>query len=427
MGRIVDEVPAAIAVGGGGPGAGRGGTAAAKPPGTLEPDENSVIHDEVLLIGCRCRSRFCPHCGPVLGHRLRDSLSVAASAFSEPQLLTLTVDIAGTITGKGFSGPEAAWDAVRFHRYVARLMGELQVERWFWVLEFQQNGSPHWHVLVDGHVDLHRAWHLWRDVWGVGGLKLSKRGLFSNSLHAVRYLTKYLTKFPEHGFPSWVMSRVGGQVRIVSCSRELGALVRGAGGGDLDADDVGDDDDGDEVPWDDEPARPPRTVSDQVAHCRKACVAVRRSLVAATGEERTTWVGDVAVEFDDVSLCVAAGVDVGVDRREVEVPGSSAARVELVVRPGVNFLHVSRAVRELVSSLGRSELIRRAWARGIMFVAFPESIPDDVAEGIVEASPLLSPPSSSPQEMGWGVGVRGGGAYPPRGSREVLTVGGMTA
>jgi hypothetical protein len=218
---------------GGAPGSG-GGEAA-----SLEPKENTVTNhipngDRVLLRHRRCRSRFCPKCGMSRGIQLRDAMSRVSDLFPRPVLLTLTVDRAGTKTGRGFDGPEAAYDYVRDGRYLPRLLRLIGVKRWVSVLEFQSgtgDGWPHWHILCDGsHWPrgrmpkklMEKLWKLWRDKWGVGSVDVSEDKL-CGSVHACRYITKYLTKPPKRGWPRWVLERHN--VRIVSTSREVGALV----------------------------------------------------------------------------------------------------------------------------------------------------------------------------------------------------------
>ena len=109
----------------------------------------------------------------------------------------------------------------------------LGVKWWMWVLEFQTKtgeGWPHWHVLIDlescpgGKLNLDRAWAIWRDRWGIGGLQLSPPGKLSSAEHAINYATKYLTKQPEGGYPVWVLKSKS-KIRFVQGCRELGPLV----------------------------------------------------------------------------------------------------------------------------------------------------------------------------------------------------------
>ena len=91
--------------------------------------------------------------------------------------------------------------------------------RYFYVVEWQEKTEQaHYHVLYDSHyipwTDLLKSWskHRPKDA----GLVIENRPafgtvLFSTSefeggpVHAARYVTKYLIKTPEHGYPAWVL------------------------------------------------------------------------------------------------------------------------------------------------------------------------------------------------------------------------------
>jgi len=148
------------------------------------------------------------------------------SLFPSPLLLTLTVD------RSNFNGPGEAHRYVNENGYIRRLTERLKVKAWVWVLEFQGAsglGWPHWHVLLDAsdlprrRLDLPLAWHLWRDRWEIGGLDV-RRQPFKDAKHAVFYITKYLTKFPKEGFPTWVLEAEH-RIRFFQGSRVVGALV----------------------------------------------------------------------------------------------------------------------------------------------------------------------------------------------------------
>ncbi len=154
--------------------------------------------------------------------------------FRRPALLSLTIDRDGCNTGRGFESAQAAHQFVTKERAIARLLRLLGVKRWVWVLEFQQksgDGWPHWHVLIDLHGvygndlrgRIRKAWRLWRDTWRIGGLDLQLRKRFQQVDHAIQYVTKYLTKYPERGFPAWVLE--SSRLRFCASSREVGAIV----------------------------------------------------------------------------------------------------------------------------------------------------------------------------------------------------------
>lgn len=185
--------------------------------------------EKYQLRTCRCWSRACEHCAPVLGRRVQGKLLAGVEGWKNPRMMTMTVD------RSKFASPQAAYREVMERRYLPRLMEALGVVRWVRVLEFQMktgDGWPHWHVLADatgskGRVDLKMAWRLWRDTWGVGGLDLSnnERLLGRPVRDIIKYLCKYMVKFPEKGFPKWVLEL--SNVRFVQGSRSVGALVCG--------------------------------------------------------------------------------------------------------------------------------------------------------------------------------------------------------
>jgi hypothetical protein len=202
---------------------------------TLEKRRDNVSEGgpAVIVSACRCRKRQCKRCGPVLGYAVREVLQSKVDLFGNFRLFTLTVDRQGTTTGRGFGSPGEAHGHVTQKRLIARLMAEIGCDTWACVLEFQKSGGgwPHWHLLVDlsrcpgGKLDLPAVWHWWRDTWKVGGCKLSDLPKCVTRAHALNYLTKYLVKFPEGGFPIWVMNSVE-RIRFVSASKRIGALVR---------------------------------------------------------------------------------------------------------------------------------------------------------------------------------------------------------
>jgi hypothetical protein len=178
-----------------------------------------------------------------LGLSLRDCLKVELESFSSPYLVTLTVD------QSLFVGPE---DALRWvqtggviSEFVRRLrkFGVLLDKRYASFLEFQANGWPHWHLVFDASFiefsDLCEAWAAagWSGReglarWGLrpafggkgqrpvfGGVNFRLRG--RESLGAMcHYLTKYVTKQPVGGWPSWLLASTG-QLRRWSVSRDF--------------------------------------------------------------------------------------------------------------------------------------------------------------------------------------------------------------
>jgi hypothetical protein len=231
-----------------------------------------------------------------------------AGSFRAPGFLTLTVDLAGTLTDRwgerlaGFASSEAAYETVTGQRYVARLMHQVGVRTWAAVLEFQGRGVPHWHVLYErseageyGWVDYKRLWHLWRDVWHIG--LLDDTGVrFQSSEHAVNYITKYLVKYPDVGYPSWVWERQvtghKGAIRFVSTSRALGPVFERVIGEEVEEAEEGD---GlDEVEDEGSAGSDPRRYADIVAAC--GCESQVFELTAdEEGEEKWVFLGELPV------------------------------------------------------------------------------------------------------------------------------------
>ncbi|MBL4701443.1 MAG: hypothetical protein JKX85_09315, partial [Phycisphaeraceae bacterium] len=222
---------------GGLPAAPTAGDAAASP--RLEDYNNKrnfLPTGRVYLKPCNCRCRTCPDCGPKFGIKVRCRLLQKQEYFPRPAMFTLTVD------RNAFGSPLDAYTTITQGGFIRRLMRLLKVERWAWTQELQMKtgeGWPHWHRVINlppGGVNLERAWRLWRDKWHLGGLDLQRKPNKS-AKHALFYVTKYLTKYPEAGFPDWLL-HYDHRVRWVGGTRSLGPLVSDQ---EMVAKDVGDD------------------------------------------------------------------------------------------------------------------------------------------------------------------------------------------
>ena len=146
-------------------------------------------------------------------------------------MLTLTLD------PQHFASPQAAFEHVEKTRCVSvtmqalRRSGWLLSERWFAVIEWQENGWPHWHVLVEaGFLPVQTV----RDAWNVNLHKLHKEaadtrtGLgsvrfspakFADPSRAAGYACAYLTRHPKNGYPQWVLDSPTRKVHRYSASR----------------------------------------------------------------------------------------------------------------------------------------------------------------------------------------------------------------
>jgi hypothetical protein len=179
--------------------------------------ETGKSGEELHICANRCKSWFCPHCARIQGPRLRAKLIDRVESWRNPMMLTLTID------PDLFDDAEAAFKHVTESRAIAKVMAMLapflSSPGYFVVIEFQENGWPHWHVLCDAvriPIDkIRAAWkrfvprrrrHLIRPkVDSMGIVRFSKPGGFKSAKHAALYVSKYLTKYPDGGFPAWVM------------------------------------------------------------------------------------------------------------------------------------------------------------------------------------------------------------------------------
>ena len=159
------------------------------------------------MTGQGCRRICCRRCGDRERSLRRRWLREELSTWSRHVFLTLTVDGNGTKTGRGFADPGAAYDEVRDKRYVSALMKKLGVRRYVKVLECQNVGSggwPHWHLVLDGRVDIRVVRYWWCEVWRIGWQVNISESQAPEALGG--YLAGYLAKVGPD-LPQWVRNR----------------------------------------------------------------------------------------------------------------------------------------------------------------------------------------------------------------------------
>src|SRR5581483_4024648 len=145
----------------------------------------------------RCKSYACPRCGPRKACYLRNRIAEVATAQRLQRLVILTLD--PRKLPANLTQPERVeylrerWRRMRV--YLQRKLGRSAV--FISVLEFQRNGNPHLHILIDSY--LPKEWLL-RSWQALGGGYTDIRFV---DLHRVAaYLSKYMAKewlddFPE--------------------------------------------------------------------------------------------------------------------------------------------------------------------------------------------------------------------------------------
>jgi hypothetical protein len=289
----------------------------------------------------RCRCRICPLCGPDLGYRVRGRLLASRLDWKIPYMLTLTVDRAR------FACPEEAWKVISGNRYVSRLLHLLGVERWVWVLEFQMKsgeGWPHWHVLMDlatvgGYVNLKLAWHMWKHVWKVGGLKLSK-DKFAKRRDvdgAMRYITKYIVKQPAEGWPAWILDQRN--MKFYQPSRSVGSLVRAGEQNHVHVGEV----QGEE----EERTREGRPLLERVAGCRKAS-----AILHSVGSLGYRYIDQIPIRPGALALAAVHGWGEQVElRTHSNEWGKSRLEVSIRLRPRESVETVIDRLRRLAQEL----------------------------------------------------------------------------
>jgi hypothetical protein len=134
-------------------------------------------------VNCKCWK--CSYCGPRRAKRYKHAISATAEAMRLHRFLTLTLD------PKRIEGDPVRYLNDAFAKLRVYLKRELHVApQYIRVLEFQKNGNPHFHILIDQYIDLGWIRKAWVAVGG--GFMVDIRCV---DVHRVsRYLSKYLTK-----------------------------------------------------------------------------------------------------------------------------------------------------------------------------------------------------------------------------------------
>lgn len=134
-------------------------------------------------IYCKCWN--CSYCAPRKAKRYKKAISSVAEARELCRFVTLTLDPA-----------KVQGDSVR---YLNRVFAKLRIylKRQFGVapayirvLEFQQNGNPHFHLLIDRYVEWAWLKRAWQAVGGGSFVNIK----FVDVGRVSHYLSKYLTK-----------------------------------------------------------------------------------------------------------------------------------------------------------------------------------------------------------------------------------------
>lgn len=140
---------------------------------------------ETRFYRVNCKSWNCSYCRPRRAKRYRYAIRATAERLRLRRFLTLTLD-PKKIEGDPVEFLNAAFAKLRV--YLQRKYGT--APQYIRVLEFQKNGNPHFHILIDRYIDI--EWI--RTAWvAVGGGYMIDIKLVD--VHRIGpYLSKYFTK-----------------------------------------------------------------------------------------------------------------------------------------------------------------------------------------------------------------------------------------
>lgn len=171
------------------------------------------FNPKYIRIRLRCKQWSCPYCAPINAKILKEKSVNALTKWIDDnspdgfrhgymvKWLTLT------LPGESFRKSFSIQDAEKLSKKnLSKLFNALKRKRgdfeYFWVVEPQKDGFPHYHVMllgknissIDVKNDIER---LWRKVYRMGFVKIKK--VEGGPRKIASYMTKYMTKALETG------------------------------------------------------------------------------------------------------------------------------------------------------------------------------------------------------------------------------------
>jgi len=137
----------------------------------------------------RCNSWRCPDCAPSKARQVMYLLKGVIILNEMRYFLTLTLDPAVIPTEY----------KARTHKYITKIFNtfltdirRIQKElKYVWVVEFQQNGNAHLHIVLDTRLDIRKV----REIWTrIGGGVQSYVDYIHNLSSTANYISKYIGK-----------------------------------------------------------------------------------------------------------------------------------------------------------------------------------------------------------------------------------------
>jgi hypothetical protein len=137
-----------------------------------------------IRLDCKCWD--CKYCGPKKARRYKNAIRDTAEAHKLCRFLTLTLDPCFMDRENPVAYINKAY--AKWRIYLKRKLGARVV--YIRILEFQKNGNPHFHILVDRFIPHSLIQSTWQAAGG-GRMVFIKYV----DIHRIsRYLSKYLTK-----------------------------------------------------------------------------------------------------------------------------------------------------------------------------------------------------------------------------------------
>lgn len=283
---------------------------AAKPL-SLEPNPSNptaeVGSPTLRICSKGCNRATCPRCRLAYGLRKKrealDAIAKIRKIENNKGVLwmwTLTTDKTNT-----YESPQAAHEDICKNERIRKLAKRMGWKYWSWVLEWHEDGWPHWHVMV--YEPTRRSVMKWevQEVWGhiVEYTRSDKyRGVWGDKVaRLAHYLTAYLTKPAKSKTPDWILDSKK-RIRLSSSSRAWTAALKceeATGEGDVE-----------ESPLDGDHGSEERlTHREAITRCGGTTLVLKEYVNPLTGEICTEYVGRAEIPIRTVRKFVKRFTD----------------------------------------------------------------------------------------------------------------------
>lgn len=146
-----------------------------------------LVEGQEKVLRLDCRTWGCGYCGPRKAWRYKQAISAVAEENGLNRFLTLTLDPA-KIEGNHVRYLRAVFN--KFRVYLLRKYG--CSIKYIAILEFQQSGVPHLHILLDRFIEQRWISAAWSALGGGGIVDIRHVDIHRVSHYLAKYLTKEL-------------------------------------------------------------------------------------------------------------------------------------------------------------------------------------------------------------------------------------------